>query len=107
MPRSSTVCPVSGCPNLQPCSTHRRAAWSGSDRAARLPTNWPKLRSQVRKRDRHTCQGCGCPTPPGEGSVDHIIRGDDHRLENLQLLCDSCHDTKTTAEAAAARKGVG
>jgi 5-methylcytosine-specific restriction endonuclease McrA len=107
MPRASQVCTVSGCPNLQPCPTHRRVAWSGSDRAARLPPNWPKLRAQVRKRDRHICQGCGCSVGPDEGSVDHILRGDDHRLENLQLLCDPCHATKSGSEGAAARRGVG
>lgn len=106
-PRARQVCSESGCPNWQPCPTHRRRPWSSSDRAARLPANWPKLRAQVRKRDQDTCQGCGCHVPKDQGSIDHRRRGDDHTLANLQLLCDPCHEAKTLAEAAAARRSGG
>ncbi|WP_412175206.1 HNH endonuclease [Kitasatospora griseola] len=35
--------------------------------------------------------------------VDHIRPGDDHSLENLQLLCAWCHRQKTQAESSRAR----
>lgn len=74
-------------------------AWSPSN-----PTHTTgALRRQVFDRDRGQCQTCG---EPGT-EVDHIINlksGGTNALENLQLLCRSCHNRKTQAEAAAARK---
>jgi hypothetical protein len=37
---------------------------------------------------------CGLPGT----DVDHIDRGDDHRLENLQLLCRWHHNEKSGSE---------
>lgn len=73
--------------------------WGGSDRAARLPKDWPSRRRRVLARDGYRCRKCG-----GHASeVDHIIPDDDHSLPNLQSLCTPCHKAKTSAEAAAAR----
>jgi 5-methylcytosine-specific restriction protein A len=82
------------------------SGWHGSDRHARLPSNWPTLATQVWKRDQSTCQHCHKKLTRGtrEGEVDHIEPGDNHHLTNLQLLCHDCHSTKTTSEATHARQ---
>ena len=75
--------------------------WRGSDRRARLPDNWESLRKQVHRRDRSQCQvrmdsGRLCLEPAID--VDHIRRGDDHRLENLRCICDWHHRRKSSQE---------
>lgn len=77
--------------------------WRGSDRAERLPADWPLLRMTVLQRDGHTCQlqMDGCTTVATE--ADHIHRGDDHAPTNLQAACAWCHSRKTSAEGNAAR----
>lgn len=77
--------------------------WTSSTRRARLPKNWSALVHIVKVRDRH-CQHPGCSGPPDE--VDHIKRGDDHTLTNLQALCRDHHKQKTSRESQQAR-GVG
>ena len=78
--------------------------WQGSDRKHRLPKNWETLRKQVHRRDGSRCQVrlsdriCGEPAI----DVDHIRRGDDHRLENLRCICDWHHAKKSAAEGARA-----
>lgn len=55
--------------------------------ARRLPGG---VRRQVQHRDNDRCVTCGAP---GE-QVDHID-GNSPALDNLQLLCQPCHETKT------------
>ncbi|MEU9400643.1 HNH endonuclease signature motif containing protein [Streptomyces sp. NPDC048242] len=82
-------------------------AWATSNRRKRLPANWEKLRQRVIRRAGGRCQaalldtGQRCDYPGTD--VDHIVRGDDHALTNLQLLCRWHHKEKTQAESAAAR----
>jgi 5-methylcytosine-specific restriction protein A len=80
-------------------------AWSGDRRMQELPDNWKRLRERVLRRDGHECQmrftdGKRC----GEyaNQVDHIVRGNNHELANLQALCDYCHKHKTGQEGGAA-----
>jgi 5-methylcytosine-specific restriction endonuclease McrA len=85
-------------------------AWETSNRRDRLPKNWHKIRPRVIRRDGGVCQGvledsgqrCGQPGT----DVDHIIPGDNHALDNLQLLCRQCHTRKTQRESAAAREAA-
>lgn len=103
-PRAASVCNEPGCPLDQPCPEHARQPWAGSDRAKRLPKDWAKIRARVLRRDGHTCRACGglrCGNQRLE--VDHINRGDDHSLTNLQTLGHACHQVKTLAEATEAR----
>jgi len=81
-------------------------AWETSDRRERLPANWPALVAAVKKRDGNRCtwrlrSGARCPRPGRD--VDHRIAGDDHRMSNLQLLCEEHHKRKTSREAWAGR----
>lgn len=90
--------------------------WAGSDRRARLPVNWPKLRAQVRKRarlsDPYADPGGRCEwMSPVTGrcsstgtDCDHINRHGPDELHNLQWLCHRHHDQKTQKEALEARK---
>lgn len=78
--------------------------WATSDRAARLPADWPQIRADVLERDGYRCKirwDEGCEAVADE--VDHINRGDDHRRENLQAACGWCHGKKSSAEGNAAR----
>ena len=67
---------------------------------------WVKTRKLIIARDGGLCQPClrtGRPTP--FDAVDHIkpkAQGgtDDH--DNLECVCNTCHDAKTQREAAAA-----
>ncbi len=63
---------------------------------------WRKLREQVIKRYQGLCQSClaNNRTYPGN-EMDHILSnaaGGQEELNNLQLLCKSCHQHKTAAE---------
>lgn len=85
-------------------------AWTTSDRRDRLPDDWAIRRVRVLRRDAYRCQardsrGISCETRGNQ--VDHIVRGDNHDLSNLQTLCEFHHKQKTAAEAAEARKAKG
>ena len=79
-------------------------SWSTSDRKGRLPANWDAIRTRVKSRARGRCEAprhvAECD---GIGKhCDHVDRGDDHSLANLQWLSKPCHDAKTRVEAAEA-----
>ena len=80
--------------------------WQGSDRRQRLPSDWPKRRQHILKRDGYLCQinGDGCQLIATE--VDHIKPGDYHGFANLQAVCHHCHKTKSAAEGTAARATI-
>lgn len=92
-------------------------AWASSTRRARLPKDWSRRRIRVERRAGGRCECTGCEPfgsndtrPAHEGrcgtrgsECDHVIAGDDHRVENLQWLCSTCHRRKTLREREAAR----
>lgn len=85
-------------------------AWTTSDRRDRLPDDWAIRRVRVLRRDGYRCratdsQGVRCDVRGNQ--VDHIERGDNHDLDNLQTLCEWHHKQKTAAEAAEVRKAKG
>lgn len=78
--------------------------WATSDRAARLPRDWAERREWVRARAGGRCEavlrdGSRCGALGTD--CDHVTRGDDHRVENLQWLCAWHHKRKTSREALA------
>lgn len=60
-------------------------------REQRDPAAWEALRAQVRARDADTCVYCGHRARKFM-QVNHIGAEDDHRLENLELVCKPCHE---------------
>lgn len=81
--------------------------WETSNRKNELPRGWATIRRRILARDGYSCRW-----PTGQGStcgvaanqVDHVIRGSDHRDENLRALCKWHHNRKTSQEGVVARK---
>lgn len=81
-------------------------SWIGSRRREELPPNWKRIRERVIDRDHGLCQwrmSDGSICAEDGTDVDHIRPGSDHRMRNLQLLCEWHHLRKTSREANAAR----
>lgn len=81
-------------------------SWEGSDRRARLPSNWPAIRAQRLALDGHRCtwmvDGQRCTAAATD--VDHRdAKTDDHRIEALRSLCRDHHAAKSSAEGNAAQ----
>lgn len=80
--------------------------WHTSDRVTRLPNDWRKRRAAVRRRAGGRCEaldGNGSRCTARGTECDHVRRGDNHNLDNLQWLCATCHARKTRAETTEAR----
>ena len=81
--------------------------WVSSTRRERLPADWPARVAAVMERDGHRCThvrvDTGARCTERATDVDHVVRGDDHRLENLAAKCWWHHAKKTAAEGNAAR----
>lgn len=79
--------------------------WETSDRRSRLPADWARRRDWVRDRAGGRCEAVlrdtGERCPARGTDCDHVERGDDHRVENLQWLCSWHHKRKTADEARA------
>ncbi len=75
--------------------------WQGSARRAGLPTNWPRLRNSVLKRDARQCriQGPYCITVATE--VDHIAGHSDDPV-NLRAACKPCYAQRSARQGAGA-----
>lgn len=81
-------------------------SWESSDRRLRLPSDWQERRQFVAARASYRCEamlndGTRCPAMGTD--CDHVVRGDNHDVSNLQWLCQWHHKRKTNNEAAAAR----
>lgn len=78
--------------------------WKGSDRRARLPSGWAKIRARILARDPVCVL---CDVRPST-HCDHIVaKADDHSDTGLQGVCGPCHDQKSAREGAAAAKEAG
>lgn len=75
--------------------------WSSSDRRARLPNNWRRIRAEVLARDA-TC--VLCEVRPST-HCDHIKpKTDDNAPSALQGVCEPCHLQKSSREGHEAQR---
>lgn len=75
--------------------------WQGSDRKARLPSNWQKIRAKVLARDP-ICKICGIRP---SSHCDHVqAKTDDHAEDRLQGVCEPCHLQKSSREGNEAQR---
>jgi 5-methylcytosine-specific restriction protein A len=99
-------CPTQGCPNLQPCSQHRRIPWLRSPTITRQQRGYDHRHEFLRRRvlrEEPLCRACRIRTSV---ICDHIVplsRGGQTVRSNLQGLCTYCHRSKTGREGQAAR----
>lgn len=113
MPRAPKRCSFE-CPKpvhkYGKCIDHQpvKTPWVGSKRQSEFfkSAEWQRQRRRIIFRDKKTCQMCGA----GDArQVDHIIpvwytgREEVEDFE-LQLLCDSCHDKKSSFEGVQAKR---
>lgn len=80
--------------------------WDPNKRKAQLPRDWSAIRRRVIARDGGQCcaiTSTGERCPAAGTHVDHIVRGDNHDDDNLQLLCARHHFRKSAAEGRAAQ----
>ncbi|MEU3976880.1 HNH endonuclease signature motif containing protein [Streptomyces bacillaris] len=77
----------------------------GAWRTTPRPRGWKALRAQALERDGAQCtwidDGERCPEPGTD--ADHIGDSEDHRLDNLRMLCGYHHRKRTAMQARAAR----
>jgi 5-methylcytosine-specific restriction enzyme A len=112
-------CSKPNCPNLTYetyCDQHRNARaennryydkYNRSDRSKKFyhSSAWKKVRELIKIRDNGLCQHCLSDKRITVGTIiDHIVPITDDwnkRLEedNLQLLCQSCHNKKTAEDS--------
>ena len=80
-------------------------AWI-ADCTDQLPADWDKRRHTVKARANNRCEwvedASRCTNQGTE--CDHIERGNNHDLNNLQWLCTGHHKLKTQLEAAEAHQ---
>lgn len=81
--------------------------WVGSQRLERLPADWPARKRAAFQLYGRTCHLCG---GPGADSIDHVVAGDDHSIENLRPVHDRvephCHRRKSSAEGHEAMRKI-
>lgn len=91
-------------PKRQKGNLSRSRAVARPNAAARgyCSAAWQRIRVAVIARDAGQCRSCHkIIDQPGDAHVDHIIekpRGTD-ALENLRLLCRSCHSSRHAADS--------
>lgn len=89
--------------------------WAASSRRDRLPPDWRDRCAAARELYGTSCYLCGHPSA---SDTDHVIRGDDHRIENLRPACGRgcpwcraeertpCHAVKSSAEGGRAAQAA-
>lgn len=63
---------------------------------------WMETRQRIALRDGLRCVTCGRPWVASRDKTDHVLprwKGGSDADDNLQSLCVTCHEAKTSAEA--------
>lgn len=86
----------------------RPGGWGGSTRESRLPPNWrSELVPAAFDAYGTACYVCGSD---GADTIDHVVPGDDHSLDNLRPIHDAvyphCHRRKSSEEGHQARAQI-
>lgn len=109
MSRPAKVCTEPGCPNVQPCPSHRREPWAHSNRRAGVTLSGSaqqKRTHRILRRDGGICHVCH---QPGADQADHVVPigegGADDEANLAAIHSRPCHQRKTADEAARARAG--
>ena len=119
--RPPSRCAEPGCRELTTtgrCDQHKRTPWAGrDDKSARYDGissgEWRALKARVSRRDNGCCYACGLsPDEDPEAAermvLDHITPmsegGSARDLDNLGLLCPTCDEIKSKAEAERGRE---
>lgn len=104
---TSRPCPKAGCYQLQPCTVHPRAPFSGAKQSSDLynTPRWKQERAQHLAAEP-MCRNCGAPAIVVDHQRPH--RGDEAAFwdrSNWVSLCRPCHDSKTGREAKRVQEG--
>ncbi|MFE2497097.1 HNH endonuclease [Streptomyces scopuliridis] len=102
------------------CDEHQPVPWAGrDDKAKRYGVSsgeWRKLKRRVTARDHGCCYRCGADSADVMADdseaepfvLDHVTPifegGSPRDLDNLGLLCPTCDEVKSKAEAARANR---
>jgi 5-methylcytosine-specific restriction enzyme A len=62
----------------------------------RATAEWRRLRKAVLARDHFLCRSCGSAASDVDHRVELIDGGAPYDPENLQALCEACHDAKSS-----------
>lgn len=113
MPRAPMRCSPT-CPNpifkYGKCKEHQpeKVAWAGSNRSSEFikSAEWERQRRRIIFREKGRCEACN---KPNSRQVDHIIpvwytKKERVTDEELQLLCEGCHNKKSSFEGVQAKK---
>jgi hypothetical protein len=89
--------------------------WRGSTRRQELPADWPERCKLARELYGTSCYLCG---HKNGSDTDHVIPGNDHRVENLRAICGRlcahckaehrtpCHVAKSSREGGQAAQAL-
>lgn len=102
------ICPQPGCPLIATECTnpeHTAGGWTPDHtRGTKTQRGYGRQWTQARARALHAQPRCTCGAPAT--TVDHVIplaEGGTHHPSNLRPLCNPCHTTKTSQDAARGR----
>jgi 5-methylcytosine-specific restriction enzyme A len=81
------------------CNDHQPTPFAGARERwlAQRPKHYNRLRQRVIREAKGLCEKCGSPG----SEVDHkvpVAEGGSWARENLWLLCELCHETKSKKE---------
>lgn len=109
---ATTPCLNEGCLNTAVkngrCEPHQIVKeWNKTYRKETLPKDWATRRRIVFQRDNYVCYLCGSNNPVAD-TIDHVIPGDNHDLDNLKPVHDinapHCHRKKTAQDSHKAQQ---